>query len=148
MARLWRQLGLVPLYMEVAMGLVVAQVLIWLVPPKVWRGSLGSVICDNSVPAQTLSEATRKRGRRVARAVMRVSILSPIPFVCLPKSIAMQWMLRRRRIPSTLVYGVSVELDEMGQRPLHAWVEIEGIEIPAGDSRLRYACNLQLQTSF
>src|SRR5438874_1993502 len=44
---------------------------------------------------------------RVQWAVNAVARHSPVEFVCFPQALAGYWMLRRRGVPATLVYGVA-----------------------------------------
>lgn len=53
----------------------------------------------------------------------------PLPTKCLPRAMALSWMLRRRRIGHAVV--IAVRPSQLRQSPdaLHAWVEVEGEKI-------------------
>ena len=142
-----RKLSALALHLE-ALGLLLwARILIAFVPMKRWRASLGRCI-DAADPILPLPHGQKRRAARIIRAVHRVARVSPVQFVCLPKSMAGQWMLRRRRIASGLVFGVGLDSKDDDDRPLHAWIEIEGREVPAADSQTKYARGLHLHTDF
>ena len=48
---------------------------------------------------------------------------------CLPKSLALAWMLRRRGVSAAVRIGVRTA----GGFEAHAWVEVEGVALPAPD---------------
>jgi len=144
---IWRKIGAIVLHLEAGVLMVLARLLVAYVPMRHWCGSLGRRQ-DVETPAIALTAPQRKRAGRVVRAVQRVARISPADFACLPKSMATQWMLRRRRVASRLVFGVGRDLQENGERPLHAWIEVEGRETPAASSAAKYARGLNLQTEF
>jgi hypothetical protein len=58
--------------------------------------------------------------RRVRWAVLRVSRKSPVLLPCFPQSLAAHIMLKRRRVPTTLYYGVG----RFGsQLEAHTWLK-------------------------
>ena len=59
---------------------------------------------------------------RISWAVQSVAANLPLGFVCLPQAMAAKWMLRRRRIASTLYLGVA-RPDEM-KFTAHAWLRV------------------------
>lgn len=75
------------------------------------------------------NEVERRLAFRIAWAVQTVARNVPLGFVCLPQAIAAKWMLRRRRLPSTLYLG----LQKRGDIKLtaHAWLRF-GDRIIAG----------------
>jgi hypothetical protein len=80
----------------------------------------------------------------IAQAVIRGAQHLPVEVVCLPRAMAVQWMLRRRRRPSALVFGILPQLDSGDIHALHAWVEA-GTTIIIGDDPTRsYARGLTL----
>lgn len=54
---------------------------------------------------------------------------------CLPRAIAAQWMLRRRRIAATLVIGAARHPGDERRIDFHAWVE-HGGQIVVGDLKM------------
>ena len=63
--------------------------------------------------------------RRVAYIVRKVAHHVPFHAVCLPQAMALQWMLRRRGVPSRLVFGTRREAGGMGLE-FHAWLTVAG----------------------
>lgn len=68
--------------------------------------------------------ATTERARLIAKMVNLAARLSPYKANCLKRSLALWWLLRRRKIDSELKIGV-----RKGKTGLeaHAWVEIGGM---------------------
>ncbi len=58
-------------------------------------------------------------GAHVERAAARL----PVVTLCLARAVAVQWLLRLRRQPSTLVLA-SHRTDRTTEHAFHAWVEI------------------------
>lgn len=58
--------------------------------------------------------------RRISWAVQAVARHVPLGFVCLPQAMAAKWMLRRRRLASTLYLGLA-RPDET-KLTAHAWL--------------------------
>ena len=56
-------------------------------------------------------------------AIKTVASRSAVKFVCFPQSIAGYWMLRRRNIASTIVYGVRRDEDKLIS---HTWLKCGG----------------------
>jgi Transglutaminase-like superfamily len=115
---------------EAAALLTCSKVLILLIPLKYWRQSLGRLGASASEPH------TEPAAWPVAAAVTSAAQLLPFNIVCLPRAMATQWMLRRRRIPSALVFGVLPQLGSGDLHALHAWVESGG-RIVIGDDPAR-----------
>lgn len=114
--------------------LIVARLLVALVPFRHWRGWLGA-IGDPRKPAPPLDEVAALAARRVGRAVDQAARKLPGAWLCLPRAMAAQWMLRCRAIPAAMFLGVL----ESGQRgtpdDLHAWVAC-GAEVIVGEGEL------------
>jgi hypothetical protein len=108
-----------------AMGRIVfAQLLIRFVSLRRWRASLGQLrgvaAPDAGMPGAS-SEA-RARARRAVRAAARL----PIHSKCLPRAMALQWMMRDLGQASTLVIAVRRGHREDDPHNFHAWVEQGG----------------------
>jgi hypothetical protein len=58
--------------------------------------------------------------RRVQWAVGAIARHSPVEFVCFPQTLAAYVMLRQRRVPSTIVYGVA--RSPSGELLAHTWL--------------------------
>jgi hypothetical protein len=65
---------------------------------------------------------TRLTARRVQWAVSAAARHSVVEFVCFPRALAGYMMLRRRRVPSTLVYGVA--RSPAGELLAHTWLMV------------------------
>lgn len=105
---------------EAAALLIAARLLIRFVPMVRWRNTLGQPHTEGAV-----AQAGDDRAAEVlAYAVVRAARLLPLPFLCLPRAMALQWMLRRRGIGSVLVMGATGGRTD--QPALHAWVERKG----------------------
>ena len=118
--------------------LVVALLLVRLVPLRLWRNSLGRMAPGDAGQVATVSH------RRIARAVKRATDWLPGDFVCLPRAMAVQWMLRRRGLPSALVFGVMQGSRQGDIHALHAWVEAGSAVLIGEDATRSYARGLTL----
>jgi hypothetical protein len=106
------------------MGLLcVAQVLVKLVPLRFWRRTLGRIATEDAVP-----QGCARAARRIAVHVERGAARLPFATKCLPRAMALCWLLRRAGIGYALkiaarpaaVRGAALP---MGDDLLHAWVE-------------------------
>ena len=118
------------LALEAALLLALARTLVLYVPLRHWRGRL-----DTSGGAdRTLAVANARAVGRVVRGVAR---RLPFDARCLPRAMAAQWMLRRRRIASQLRFGVRRRTD--GTIDLHAWLLVNGECVVGGWNLETYA---------
>ena len=101
--------------------LCAARLLVAWVPFDRWRDTLG-LGGGNGEPSTT---AAAKLAGDVEWAATRW----PLENKCLPRAIALSWMLRRRRIAHAVV--IAVRPDQLRQSPdaLHAWVEVGGEKV-------------------
>jgi hypothetical protein len=115
------------LTLEAMTILPVARVLVDHVRLKHWRNSLGTIIAKpdiarhSALPPDSMGLAT-KLARQVERAAGRL----PLHTKCLPRAITLQWMLRRRGLPSCLVIAMrkgANRSDDIATDDYHAWVE-------------------------
>lgn len=117
--------------------LLIARVLISFVPLRRWRGSLGRI-------GGAGSTGDAHPYRQIVRAVLRATQRLPLEMVCLPRAMAVQWMLRRRGTPSALVFGIMPERGTGDIHALHAWVEVGAVTIIGEDPTRCYARGLTL----
>lgn len=103
--------------------LIIARLLVWLVPIRYWRRSLGRVV-TGSIDQAVAGKRPPLDLRRLSRAVTRATQHLPGISKCLPQAMAMQWMLKRRGIGSALVFGILPANQRDHADALHAWVEI------------------------
>jgi hypothetical protein len=75
--------------------------------------------------------------RRVRGAVQGWSRRVPWKAVCFQRGLALHWMLRRRGIPSVLLYGARRDADGLAA---HVWVDVEGETVIGGEEAPGFAC--------
>ena len=78
------------------------------------------------------TEQTRSTARRVQWAVCAAARHSPVEFVCFPQALAGYAMLRRRGVPSMLVYGVARSAE--GELTAHTWLTVGGRMVLGGEA--------------
>lgn len=95
-----------------------AQLLVNWVPFKHWRHGLGYQV---EVGADPREEEARQLAADVKWAATRL----PFETKCLPRAMALSWLLRRRQVGHAVV--IAVRPNQLRQSPdaLHAWVEVE-----------------------
>ena len=90
-----------------------------------------------AAPAGGGEAAALGRARAVARMVEAAARRGPFHATCLPRSLALWLLLRRRGIDGDLRIGVR---KEAGRLQAHAWVEWRGVVLnDGGDVRTRFA---------
>ena len=99
-----------------------AQLLVSWIPVERWRTGLGCA--EPSCDPSSVIEARRLAGD-VAWAARRL----PFATKCLPRAMALSWVLNRSKVPNTVV--IAVRPDQLRRSPdvLHAWVEVQGEKI-------------------
>jgi GNAT superfamily N-acetyltransferase len=99
--------------------LLLARILVAVVPFARWRGRLGW-----SGEASTAQfELARLLAAHVEFAAARLGL----PLKCLPRAMALSWMLRRRGIAHRLIVAARPQAERDGVADaLHAWVECRG----------------------
>ncbi len=114
--------------------LAVARFLVRFVPLRIWRSSLGSIYgnsADGVSPVQPEADSPScdlvvlRHALMIGRCVERAAEILPGHSRCLPKAVALQWILRRGKIVSRLVIAFKVE-DRSSADAYHAWVERDG----------------------
>ena len=108
-------------------GLCLARVLIARVPFERWRGTLGGTASGGcKVPSGPASlSIARHLSARVERAAKRLVFTSK----CLPRAMALSWLLRRRRIAHEVVFAVRPPERRSEADGLHAWIEVDSVTI-------------------
>lgn len=102
--------------------LCLAWVLVRIAPFRLWRKFLGGSAKETGAGgADRLQQAVRA-ARRVERAAMRL----PFETKCLPRAMALSWILRGQRVPHGLVIAIRPPGQRSGDDTLHAWVETDG----------------------
>lgn len=109
------------LIIEACVYLVWAALLVRLVPFKRWAHHLGNSQTDapNHIDLVRLKQAAR-----VSWAIQRVYPRLFWKSTCLMNATALQHMLARRQIPSTLHLGVLMDHESDERMKAHAWVSV------------------------
>ena len=116
-AELWRHRQRV----ATAMALLAwARLVVAAVPFERWRRSLGGT--GDGAPAAASA-------RRIAAQVERAAEWLPFETKCLPRAMALSWMLRRAGTAHAMVFAVRPPHLRGSADALHAWVEVEGSRI-------------------
>ena len=92
------------------------------------HGSAGEVASANGIA----SPAGISCARRVRWAVSAIARHSAVEFVCFPQALAGYMMLRWRKVPSTVVYGVARSPE--GELHAHAWLTVGDRVILGGEA--------------
>jgi len=113
--------------------LVLARLLVLAVPFSRWRLSLGGVECpgDTAEPLVGRDDAQRMASQ-LAGHVERAAWRLPFAIKCLPKAMALSWMLRRAAVQHCVVIAARPMKRREPGDALHAWVEVSG-KIVIGD---------------
>lgn len=111
---------------EAGFLLAVARALVAGVPFRRWSASLGMIAPVAEPHSVPLPAPLALRARRAARAVEQCAGLLPFETRCLPRAMALAWMLRRRRIPASLLMGVAEMVRRGSLDDLHAWISCNG----------------------
>lgn len=85
-------------------------------------------------PAEATA-AAHQEARSWARLMKLAARYSPLAANCLPRSLTLWWLLRRRAIPGELRIGVR---QQAGQFEAHAWVELDGQAIDDDDHDIHH----------
>ena len=107
--------------------LCTAQLTVSFVPFHHWRGSLGTKNRDEG--EGRLESSAVDEGRRTAAVVERAAQRLPFPTKCLPRAVAVSWLLRRKGLSHTIVFAVRPSHLRRSVDTLHAWVEVNGARI-------------------
>lgn len=102
-----------------------ARLLVAVVPFRWWRRTLGGI-------ASSGSSGAAFEARRLAAHVDWAARLLPIQFKCLPRAMALSWMLRSRQIQHAMIFAVRPPEFRNAADQLHAWIERDG-EILIGE---------------
>lgn len=118
------------LAVEASLLLLLARVLVAHVSMRRWRRHLDVAPAAAGPPAE-LSEEALGTARRLSRIVRKVARRAPFRAVCLPQAMAAQWMLRRRGVPSRLVFGARRGAEAATE--FHAWLRAGGETVLGGE---------------
>jgi hypothetical protein len=112
--------------------LVAAQLLVSFVPFHWWRATIGRVApADQSTQPWVTGKTDDGSwpARRWASHVERAAARLPFEVKCLPRAMALCWLLRIRRIPYTCKIAARPAYARASGDELHAWVEAGDIAV-------------------
>jgi len=116
----WRLLA------EAGGWLVAARLAVWFVPFRRLAAGLGDKMVESPAAENEVQRATVAP---IGWAVQGLGRRLPWMSQCLVQAVAATWMLQRRRIPSTLYFGLAKDVS--GQLEAHAWVR-SGTQVLTG----------------
>lgn len=99
-----------------------ARFLVSSVPFRRWQGSLGF-----TAPAGRSADLAA--ARRLAADIEWAAKRLPFDTKCLPRAMALSWMLSRRRMGHAVVIAVRPMQLRLSADSLHAWLEIEAHKV-------------------
>ena len=122
---------------EALVLLLCARALVAGVPMRRWRQRVattppGIAESDSAIPGDGLD-----RVRGLCQIVRKVARRAPFRAVCLPQAMAAQWMLRRRGIPSRLVFGARRRSD--AELEFHAWLSVGAETVLGGEEQATWS---------
>jgi hypothetical protein len=120
----------VPMLAEALAALALASLAVALLP---FRRVAALASSTGRGPARTDAEAVRRARSALIGWARRV----PWRAVCFQKGLAVHWMLRRRGIPSVLLYGARRDGEGLAA---HVWVDVDGETVIGGDEAPNFAC--------
>lgn len=106
--------------------LSLAQVTVGAVKFTHWRNRLGTRRGDSP---RARSNHDLEKGRRAAALIEHAARRLPFQTKCLPRAVALSWLLRRERVSHTLVFALRPATHRPSPDLLHAWVEISANKI-------------------
>ncbi len=120
-------------FLEAAIRLSFAQILVSTLPYSWWSHTLGMHVETHSELEQPTSDPTSVQ--TVVWAIETASRYLPWSPVCLPRAMAMKWMLGRRDVNSVLCIGIlmnALKLDKDAN--LHAWLTVGSDTVSGADA--------------
>jgi hypothetical protein len=100
-----------------------ARLVVATLPFSRWRKTLGGTAKNGS------ANIASGEARRLAAHVDWAARLLPFPTKCLPRAMALSWILRSKHIGHCVVFAVRPPEQRSADDQLHAWVEIAGERI-------------------
>ena len=123
------------LLLEAFVLLGLARLALLVLPFKWLAGSLGRHMNVADVPIEA---ADLNLARQVGLAVRSAANYTAWDSVCLPQSVAAQWMLKRRHIPGTLYLGVAKDEAKPEKLAAHAWLRCCGLILTGAAGHRRF----------
>jgi len=122
------------LLLEAFVLLGVARLLVSSIPFRWLAVSLGKRMNESDASGDP---SDVRIARMIGQAIRSAANNTPWESVCLPRAVAAQWMLKRRRIAATFYLGVSKGVAGPDLLAAHAWLRC-GDEILTGDEGHRH----------
>lgn len=119
-----------PMLAEALAALALASLAIALLP---FKRIAAAASATRRGPVRTDSETVRRARSAVTGWARRV----PWRTVCFQKGLALHWMLRRRGIPSVLLYGARRDGEGLAA---HVWIDVDGETVIGGEEAPNFAC--------
>ncbi|HET9637582.1 MAG TPA: lasso peptide biosynthesis B2 protein [Allosphingosinicella sp.] len=119
-----------PMLAEALAALTLASLAIAILPFR-------RVAAAASAPVRGPAQADPETIRRARSAVTGWARRVPWRTVCFQKGLAVHWMLRRRGIPSVLLYGARRDGEGLAA---HVWVDVDGETVIGGEEAPSFAC--------
>jgi len=107
------------LLLEAFVMLGIVRLLVLTIPFKWLALSLGKHLQESGTQ---VSASDLDYARLIGQAVCSAANNTPWESVCLPQAVAGKWMLKRRRIPGTLYFGVAKAETKPEKLAAHAWL--------------------------
>lgn len=105
-------------------ALCAARILVETIPFNRWHNMLGST-AGGAIPDPARPEKAKRLAADVEWAAKRL----PFATKCLPRAMALSWMLRRQGLAHAIVIAVRPADRRESPDTLHAWVEMGGERI-------------------
>ena len=122
---------------EALVLLLCARALVAGVPMRRWRHRVATTPPDAAGSDSAVPTDALHRARGLCRIVRKVAHRAPFRAVCLPQAMAAQWMLRRRGIPSRLVFGARRRSD--AELEFHAWLRVGAETVLGGEEQATWS---------
>ena len=106
-----------------------ARFLIAAVPFRRWRRSLGSSGAACAAAPPRGREADLAKARQLASQVDRAAWRLPFECKCLPRAMALSWLLQRKGVPHDVVIAIRPADARDSAESLHAWLEVAGATV-------------------
>lgn len=109
------------LWLEAALLLGFARLLVWAFPFKYWVKLIGQPMSSSTTYQQ--HQINPKNLQRIQWAVKSAAYRVPWQAVCLPQAMAVKWMLKFRGQASKLHLGLKPDPEQNNKLTAHAWLE-------------------------
>ena len=99
-----------------------ARFLVSSIPFERWRDTIGSTEPNDD-------KADVEKAKNFAADIEWAATRLPVTVKCLPRAMALSWLLRRHGIGHEVVFAVRTAESRQPPDALHAWVEIHGLKV-------------------